>query len=176
MCSWRPPTHLPSRSTSALQPKGSRVVFANRSLNIDGSAEGGGCVDPELIAAQNVSWMMCLELRARQGEDTGELAAFRRHERRKREVSGYVSQVDARYRVANARGRLMACVMQWGQHRRVSSTHRRKSCHGRSRSGRGSPPGDPDEVDPGDDHSRLVAGGTGGNLEVGARRERWVSR
>jgi hypothetical protein len=75
-----------------------------------------------------------------------------------------VSQVDLRYRIAIARGRPMPCVAQAGQHRRVPSTRRRKSRQGRSQSGRGSPPGDPGESDPGDGHSPPVARGTTGAI------------
>lgn len=128
------------------------------------SPKTGGTVDPELIAAVHVTGMMYLEQRARQGEDTGELDTFRRCERRKREAAGYVADVDARFRVSNARRWWMPWSVPQGRHRRAPASRRRAAREGRSRSGRGSPPGDPDDSDPGGDHLPLVAGATTGAI------------
>lgn len=54
-------------------------------------------INEDLIGAQHVSWMMCLQLKARRGEDKGELAAFKEAERRKREAAGHLLPVDIRH-------------------------------------------------------------------------------
>lgn len=125
--------------------------------------KGGGRYDPNLIAAQHVSWMMVLELRARQEEDTGELEAFHRTERLKRERSGYPVAVDLRFRVAQARRCRMPSAVPQSRHRRAPAVRRQAIRQARSRSGRGSPPGDSDESDPDDDdYFPPVAGDTAG--------------
>lgn len=117
----------------------------------------------ELLAANHVTGMMYLEQRARQGEDSGGLAAFRRHERRQRETAGFVVAVDMRFRVFCARRCHVPRGSKRGRHCRAPAT-RRRAVHGRSRSGRGSPPGDSDESDPDDDHFPSVVGDTAGVL------------
>lgn len=88
--------------------------------------------------------MLALILKANQGEDTGELEAFRRAERQAREASGHLCEVDLCFRVSNARNRRIHSSALQRRNHRAPAARRRASRRGRSRSGRGSPPDDPD--------------------------------
>lgn len=121
----------------------------------------------ELLAADHVTAMMYVEQRVREGrEDTRQLKVFRASERRRREAAGYVCDVDVRFRVRRAHRWQVPAGMQQGRHRRAPARRRRIVRRGRSRSGRGSPPGDPDddsgESDPGGDHFPPVGGAVTG--------------
>ena len=101
-------------------------------------------ISEDLIGAQHVSWMMCLELKARRGEDNGELSAFRESERRKREAAGHLLPVDIRHRTVNARRWRLPHSPSQARRHRTPAIRRQVARRCRSRSGRGSPPGDPD--------------------------------
>lgn len=100
----------------------------------------------ELIASCQTTAMMYLEQRVRQGDDNPrQLEGLRESERRNRERAGHIVPVDIRHRLANARRWRVPTTMGYGRHRRAPAIRRRVArgrC--RSRSGRGSPPGDPD--------------------------------
>lgn len=99
----------------------------------------------ELVGSWQTTAMMYLEQRVRQGDDPRQLEGLRDHERRNRERAGHILPVDIRYRLANARRCRATRSAPQARHRRAPVT-RRRIARGRcrSRSGRGSPPGDPD--------------------------------
>ena len=124
------------------------------------SADAGA----ELLAAQQVTAGMYLEHRAFQGEDTGQLEGHRRRERLEREAAGCVLGVDVRFRVFRVRRWRMPCVVPQGRHRRAPAARSRISRQGRSRSGRGSPPGDPPDPEVPGDAERLTGASRGAVL------------
>lgn len=101
--------------------------------------------DAEAMAAGEYRGVMRhLQDRARQGEDTGELEDFRRHERRRHDLE--MQELSEALRSCEPRRRASALPV------------RRPRSHARRRRSTAGPDDDPGESDPGDDHSPLVAG------------------
>lgn len=127
----------------------------------DPTPEERAALDAEFMSTPHRHLLLDLRERERQGQDTGELEAFRRHERRERDLA--MQELGALLSGERPRRMVKLSIRRPRRRaRRVGCARRRGSRRSTGTGSRAGPGDDPGESDPGDDHSPLAAGAVGG--------------